>query len=206
MRPARLGLKASALFAAWTLLILALAARGALKGRGGLAEGLGPLPEFRLAVVSGEGERPLGRADLLGRPWVADFIFTRCSGPCPVLSAEMRRLQDELPEAVRLVTFTVDPDHDDAATLARYARRLGARPGRWLFVRGDKAELYKLVYQGFKLSVAEDRRAPPGARVIHTTRFALVDQDGRVRGLYGSEALKALRRDARALAQEAGHG
>src|ERR1700746_3076871 len=35
-------------------------------------------------------------ADLNGHPWVADIIFTRCPGPCPRMTRQMRELQDLL--------------------------------------------------------------------------------------------------------------
>src|SRR4051812_11076186 len=87
----------------------------------------GELPDFTLTAVSAKAApRRLTRADLLGRVWVADFVFTHCSGPCSVLSTRMGALQKTLPPAVGLLTLTVDPERDDAKTLAAYAERYAA--------------------------------------------------------------------------------
>ncbi|MBI4425700.1 MAG: SCO family protein [Elusimicrobia bacterium] len=201
----RLGAKTAAALALWTLGVFALAARGALRGRGGIAAAW-PIPEFQLTAVDAQGERALGRKDLLGRPWVANFVFTNCDGPCPMLMAGMSELQDTLPEAFRLVSFTVDPDRDDAAALRRYGAAFGAQAGRWIFLRGSKATLYKVIFEGFKQAVLEDPKAPSGSRVVHSTRFALVDKDGVVRGVYEQDDLESLRRHAGRLLKEASHG
>jgi cytochrome oxidase Cu insertion factor (SCO1/SenC/PrrC family) len=156
-----------------------------------------PLPDFDL-VESG-GAR-LRRADLVGRPFVAAFIFTRCAGICPRMTAHMARLRGELPEAVRLVSFTVDPVHDTPEVLARHARALQAGP-RWLFVTGTQAELYRLAVEGFKLATQELPAAQAAAEgpFLHSPRLVLVDEQARVRGYYDTadeSQMGALVRDA----------
>src|SRR5438270_607734 len=63
-----------------------------------------PVGEFRLTERSGQS---VTRDDLLGKVWVAAFVFTRCAGPCSQVSGTMARLQKELPDRddVRLVSF-----------------------------------------------------------------------------------------------------
>src|SRR6185369_9277822 len=86
------------------------------------------------------------KADLLGKPWLACFIFTQCAGPCPRVSEQMAVLQKRLKELdVRLVSFTVDPDRDTPEVLRAYADKYGADPEKWWFLTGDKAEIYRLV-------------------------------------------------------------
>src|SRR4029079_16795391 len=66
------------------------------------------VPDFELIERSG---RKITRADLLGRPWAVCFIFTRCAGPCPQITGQMRLLQDRLKDKdIRLVTKTVHPE------------------------------------------------------------------------------------------------
>ncbi|MBI3297176.1 MAG: SCO family protein [Elusimicrobia bacterium] len=164
-------------------------------------------PPPRLAGPVDFSSPQVGSAALRGRPWVADFVFTSCTGPCPMLSANMARLQKRLPAEVRLVSFTVDPDHDDAQALADYALRFGAEPGRWFFARLEAGPLFELVNAGFRLPIYVDPKAPRGSRVIHTTKLVLLDGLGTVRGYYDglTEAgLRALERDARALLSPTG--
>ncbi len=165
----------------------------------------GELPAFSMEAAWGDGQGTVSKASLSGRVWVAGFIFVHCSGPCPMVSQVMARLQTRLPNKAVLVTFTVDPDRDSLDVLKRYAKSWEADPARWWFVRGEKKEVYRLMYEGFKLPLVEDPDAPSGFRVTHSVRLVLVDQQGKVRGYYSSndeEALKALEHDAARLIGE----
>ena len=146
---------------------------------------LGLAPEFSLTERSG---RQVDSTELDGRVWVANFVFTECTGPCPLLSLRMSRIQTALedePEA-RLVSFTVDPENDTPEVLAGYAKRFNADPVRWLFLTGDKTGLYQLIKGGFKLAIDDGGQAPaPDSGIItHSLRFVLVDRQGRIRGYF----------------------
>lgn len=185
-------------------LLPALAACGR-PSRGPGAEPLNRLPEFTMSAVGPDGERAFGLADMKGSVWVADFIFTSCAGPCPLLSSRMAELAGRLPPRARLLTVTVDPERDDAARLRAYARRYGADLRRWVFLRGDARSTYELVFAGFRSAMSSDPAAPSGERVSHSTRLALVDADGAVRGWYDAFSaleIDALARDARALLED----
>lgn len=165
---------------------------------------IGPVPAFTLIERSG---RPLSRDDLAGRPWVADFIFTRCTGMCPALSTRMAELRRRLREQglqARLVSFSVDPSHDTPEVLREYAAHFGADES-WLFVTGDRDALYQLIGQGFRLSVADrptEQAADGDELVTHSDRFVLVDAAGRIRGYYHGadlDAVPMLLRDLAAL-------
>lgn len=149
-------------------------------------EPLGQVPDFHLPAATASGSGTLSRADLAGTFWIADFVFTRCSGPCPVMTTTMAGLQKALPKTIRLVTFTVDPSRDTLEVLQGYAQRYDADPSRWHFLRADKEELYRLVYNGFQLPLMEDPDAPSGYRVTHSTKFVLVDGNAAIRGYFDS--------------------
>ena len=83
---------------------------------------------------------------------------------------------------VHLVTFSVDPETDTPEVLRDYAQRLHAQPGRWDFLTGDKESIYRLTRDGFKLAVAEG--AGDEGQLVHSTRAALVDRRGTIRGYY----------------------
>jgi len=163
---------------------------------------LGTVPEFTLTERSG---RPVGRADLQGRVWVATFFFTRCQDTCPLQLARMTRLQTVFAQEpdVRLVSITVDPVHDTPSVLAEYAARLAAAPDRWLFLTGARAAITQLAVAGFRLGVGEVAAPSPGGRgpaIPHSARLVLVDRRGEVRGYYRTdepEALEALERNVR---------
>lgn len=162
---------------------------------------LGAAPAFTL--VSEQGKE-VTKADLAGTVWIADFIFTRCGGSCPILSARMAALAERTRDvpAIRFVSFGVDPEYDTPDVLAEYGRKLGADPARWTFLHGSRPVVRALIKDGFRLAV-EDAPADSVEPILHSTRFVLVDGDGTIRGYYdGMEQapVDVLETDARALA------
>lgn len=140
----------------------------------------GSVPAFQLTNQDGQS---FGSAQLAGKIWIADFIFTNCPGPCPMISSRMSELQRPLEKTdVHLVTVSVDPETDTPEVLHDYAARLHALPSRWDFLTGDKASIYSLTRDGFKLAVAEG--AGDDGQLVHSTRAALVDRHGTIRGYY----------------------
>lgn len=156
------------------------------------------VPDFTLIERS---SREVNNQELAGKIWIADFVYTSCGGLCPIMSEKMRKLQDALPAEVRLVSFSVDPDVDTPAVLTSYAKKFGADPNRWLFLTGNKESLYKLSKEGFKLAV-DNTGGTELEPITHSSRFALVDQQGRIRGYYSMEEpseLAHLIKDAKSL-------
>jgi protein SCO1/2 len=141
------------------------------------------VPDFTLTERSA---REVKNQDLAGQIWIADFVYTSCGGLCPIMSEKMRKLQDTLPAEVRLVSFSVDPDVDTPAVLTEYAKKFGADPNRWLFLTGSKESLFQLSKDGFKLAV-DDSGGTEQEPITHSSRFALVDRQGRIRGYYSME-------------------
>lgn len=144
------------------------------------------LPAFSLVDEQG---RAFGSAQLAGRPYVADFVYTGCHDACPMLTARMGELQDFLqrdPSAVRLVTFTVDPEHDSPGKLAEYARASRAIPGLWSFVTGPVEQVSLLLEGGFKVSMPGSAGSERGAAgdLSHDSHFVVVDAKGRIRGYF----------------------
>ncbi|MFL6594545.1 MAG: SCO family protein [Chthoniobacterales bacterium] len=140
----------------------------------------GAVPEFRLTNQNGQ---PFGSAELKGKIWIADFIFTSCPGPCPLISSRIAETQRPLEKSdVHLVSFTVDPENDTPEVLRDYAQRLHAREGRWDFLTGPRDAIYGLTIHGFKLAVAADGDVP--GQPVHSTKAVLVDRRGKIRGYY----------------------
>jgi protein SCO1/2 len=140
----------------------------------------GTVPPFELVNQNGQ---PFGSAQLAGKIWIADFIYTTCPGPCPMISSRMSELQKPLEKSdVHLVSFSVDPEKDTPQVLRGYAEKLQADPARWDFLTGPKSAIYKLSHDGFKLAVSDggDEQGIP----VHSTRMVLVDRHGQIRGYY----------------------
>ena len=150
---------------------------------------LGPVADFALMNQDG---RATTLADLSNHVWVADIIFSRCAGSCPVMSKEMSLLQAALPSAsqARLVTLTTDPDFDTPPVLKKYADRFGADSNRWMFLTGAKLEIGKLAANSLKLTavpVKPEEQKDPADLFIHSTIFVIVDKQAQLRGTFETE-------------------
>lgn len=192
---------------AWTLLAASTAVALALVARERLRAPLpviATLPHFELVERDGS---TVTLADLAGRPWVADLVFTRCQVVCPYLTGKMAELRRRLPGRSRLasVSITVDPEHDSPEALRAYAEKHGIHGRDWLFLTGERDAVRGLVRDGFLLAV-EDTPENVAMPVAHSSRFALVDGAGRIRGYYSplehEGELDRLLSDAAALERE----
>jgi protein SCO1 len=147
---------------------------------------LGQITDFTLTNQDG---KITTLADLTNRVWVADIIFTRCAGPCPRMTAQMKSLQDLLPQSsnAKLVTLTTDPDYDSPAVMKKYGQHYGADFSRWTFLTGTKTEIAALASGSLKLSavpVKLDEQKNPVDLFIHTTIFVVVDKHAQLRGIF----------------------
>lgn len=164
-----------------------------------------PVPEFSLIDQNG---KPVTRSDLLGKVWIADFVFTSCTTACPRMANRMKQIQEALVGAptVRLVSFSIDPTRDTPAVLKAYGESLGASVRRWVFLTGDQSAIHELARKGFSLGVEEssaEDRAKGADAFVHSMRFALVDAAGCIHGYYDStddDAVERLIRDTIRLA------
>jgi protein SCO1/2 len=140
----------------------------------------GTVPPFQLVNQNGQ---PFSSNQLAGKVWIADFIFTSCPGPCPMISSRMSELQKPLEKTdVHLISFSVDPEKDTPEVLRGYAEKLHAQPARWDFLTGPKATIYDLTKNGFSLAVSDG--SEEAGVPVHSTRMVLVDRHGKIRGYY----------------------
>lgn len=156
------------------------------------------VPDFTLTDQT--GAQFSSAAQLKGRVWIADFIFTNCTGPCPRMTSQMHQVQTALAgvDGVRLVSFTVDPTRDTPPVLAAYADRFKAQPGTWFFLTGAQDALQQLSRNAFMLGDVD-------GTLQHSTRFVLVDRESKIRGFYltsEEDAIPRLIADTKQLAEK----
>ena len=118
-----------------------------------------------------------------GSVTVYDFIFTSCTGVCPIMTNNMRELTPRVDKEapVRFVSISVDPTRDTPAVLARYAAT-HRNDSRWTFLTGDRQTIIDLSVKGFKLAAGDP--VPGGEALLHSSRFAVADKQGIIRGYY----------------------
>jgi protein SCO1/2 len=183
---------------ACSLAIAALALAVASTGcRGKPLPSYGSVPDFTLTSQTGEAFRG---SSLDGSVWVADFFFTHCTGPCPMMSSKFRRIDKTFAgrRDFKLVSMTVDPQRDTVPEIAQYARKFSAEPDRWFFLTGPMGELNTLCRNVFLLGNVD-------GNLDHSTRFVLVDRKRQIRGFYvstDSGSIQQLVRDIQSLLKE----
>ena len=158
---------------------------------------LGTIPEF---YFTDSRDKKISRADLNGKVWVADFIFTTCTMACPVLTGNMNLVHKEFQnnDDVRIVSISVYPEYDTPEVLKKYASQYDANTNRWHFLTGPEENVQNVIKNGFKMGDYEDI-------IFHSEKFALVDQKGRLRGYYSgmqTEDVMRLKKDIKKLLKE----
>jgi protein SCO1/2 len=156
-------------------------------------------------TLTNDGGQPVSLAAFHGKATVYAFIFTRCAGVCPTMMISMKSLAAEVSRdaQVRYALISVDPDYDTAAVLRDYRKKHGVGDA-WVFLTGTREQISKLSIEGFKLA-APKGGGGPDEPIVHSTKFVLVDKQGRIRAYYDSfdaEQLTTLRRGLVALAKE----
>lgn len=135
-----------------------------------------------------QGGNPKGLSDLKGTVWVADFVFTHCTTVCPMLTANMAELQQELKDAgikAELVSFSVDPENDNPEALKNYISKFSDDLTNWQGLTGYSFDdIQSFARNNFKMAIQKDTTSD---QVIHGTSFFLVDQTGTVVSFYDGQ-------------------
>ncbi len=137
---------------------------------------LGQVAAFKMTDSE---ENTFTSAQLRGKVWVANFFFTTCSDICPMMSKHMLILHKSfiLESGLMLVSFSVNPEFDNAAVLKTYAKKYEADTKKWIFLTAKREEIQKLAIGSFKMGAINEP-------VFHSSYFALVDRNGYIRGYY----------------------
>ena len=139
-----------------------------------------PVPNAQLVDETG---RAVQLDAMKGSVTIYNFIFTNCTGICPIMTNNMRALTPKIDRdaAVRFVSISVDPARDTPAVLAAYAKRNRNDP-RWTFLTGERDAIVDLSVKGFKLAAGDPM--PGGEALLHSGKFAVADKEGVIRGYY----------------------
>ncbi|MFZ1528119.1 MAG: SCO family protein [Ferruginibacter sp.] len=146
-----------------------------------------------------------------GKVYVAEYFFTTCRGICPKMNANMRRVFDAYKDepGFAIVSHTCMPETDSVPLMKAYEKKMingkllqgtdglykismqgtdstaAVTNPNWFFVTGDKEQLYKLARQGYMIDNDQpDSTQNIANQFIHTQFFALMDKNGRLRGIY----------------------
>lgn len=136
----------------------------------------GEVAPFRLIDVQGQS---FDSARLNNKVWVTAFFFTTCSGICPIMTKNLKSLQDMYRpySDVEFVSISVNPEQDTPETLAAYAQKYAADTERWHFLTGAREDITRIAVRNFKVGSVDEP-------VFHSASFVLVDRQGNIRGYY----------------------
>jgi len=137
---------------------------------------LGAVPDFFLYDSSA---KEFKLENLKGKVFIADFIFTTCSGICPMMTKNMMGVYNAFKgnDSVRFVSISVNPEYDSPAVLADYAKKLNISGRQWHFLTGSREEISRLAISGFKIGSVDEP-------VFHSGYLVLVDGKSQIRGYY----------------------
>lgn len=121
-----------------------------------------------------------------GKVYVAEYFFTTCKGICPKMNKNMKAIYDQFKtdSSFMVLSHTVNPETDSLPVLKHYADSLGAQVTNWWFLTGSKSDLYKSARESYLLDDPKNSTKNIEDQFLHTQFFALVDKQGRVRGIY----------------------
>jgi protein SCO1/2 len=147
------------------------------------------IPEFSFTNQDGD---LIGRSEMEGKITVVDFFFTSCPSICPVMSKEMERVDDMFRNEprVQIMSISIDPEYDTPEVLKKYADDHNATPGKWHFLSGPKEETYQLAKCGFVIPTVDGNGVADD--FVHTDKFMLIDELGRIRGYYSGTNREAV--------------
>ncbi|HUO03595.1 MAG TPA: SCO family protein [Candidatus Binataceae bacterium] len=138
-----------------------------------------------ISLIDQHGQK-VSLSSLKGKPVLFDFIYTTCPGPCLLLTTRMKkiaeRLDSRLGTAARIVSITVDPEHDHPDQLRAYAIEHGVEMKGWLFLTGSPVQIDEVMSR-FNLI----RQHDSDGTIDHVLEFFLVDDKGRALLQYKGE-------------------
>jgi len=163
-------------------------------------------PKIPFFHFKNESGKEITSSQLKGKVWIADFFFTSCQTICPLMTTNLKRLNQltqDLKEEIEFISFSIDPERDTPSTLMRYKNHYGITSANWTFLTGDEEKTHLLGVENFQIFAGRDEESQGG--FAHSGAFTLVDKEGFVRGVYlGTDVkqVEQLEKDLRLLLSE----
>jgi protein SCO1/2 len=131
--------------------------------------------------------RIITNKDVKGKVYVVEYFFTTCKGICPKMNENMTHVYQAFRgnRNVLILSHTVDPLKDTVQAMKEYSQRFDANGDQWMFLTGDKKQLYDMARYSYLINADDDTTGVSIDKdFIHDNHYVLVDGDGRVRGFY----------------------
>ena len=157
-------------------------------------------------AFTNQNGKTISEKDVDGKVYVGEFFFTTCKGICPKMNLNMKGIYEHYKSEpdFAIISHTCMPETDSVPLMKAYSQKMGAGPN-WYFVTGSKDSLYKMARESYLLDNDKNNSMNIKDQFIHTQFFAVVDKEGRVRGVYDglkNDELDKLSRDIKDLLKE----
>ncbi|WP_312150518.1 SCO family protein [Empedobacter sp.] len=137
------------------------------------------VPEFSM---TNQNNQTITNRDMLGKVYVVEFFFTSCPTICPVMSHNLRSIEDKINDAnLGFISVTIDPKRDTPARLLEYAKQIGVKSPNWHYLTSNRENIEQLSDK-FNIYVGKDETTAEGLN--HSGKLALVDKQGNIRSRY----------------------
>jgi protein SCO1 len=129
-----------------------------------------------------QNKEPFGLENLKGKVWVAGFIFTNCVDVCLPMTANMKKIQDEVKKEgignVEFVSFSVDPTGDTPEVLTQFGQMFNVDFSNWHFLTGyTEDQIKEFAMNTFRTPVIKPKS---GDQIMHGTSLFLIDAEGKI--------------------------
>jgi len=132
--------------------------------------------------------------DVKGKICVVEYFFATCKGICPRMNENMTKVYQAYrgDKDIMILSHTVDPKKDTVATLKAYSQKYDADSKQWMFLTGDKKQLYDMARFSYLVTAVDTEIVDIKSDFIHTKYWVLVDGSGRIRGMYDGTDIGAV--------------
>jgi protein SCO1 len=128
--------------------------------------------------------KPFGSADLKGKVWIANFMFTHCKHVCPLTTPNIIKLEQMFKQQgldVQFVSFTVDPQRDTPSVLTKYGQKYHDDFRVHHYLTGyDFSEIQNFASKNFNLHLMKMGNND----IMHGRSFYLINREGQIQNEY----------------------
>ena len=127
----------------------------------------------------------IGTKDVIGKVHIANFMFTQCGSICPIMTNNLKRLEEQFMEQkdVVMLSYSVTPWIDSVPKLKSYTQDYEITKREWHFLTGKTSDIYTLARKSYfaeeDLGFTKD-----STDFLHTEHVLLIDQALKIRGVY----------------------
>lgn len=142
------------------------------------------LDDIEVKLVNQANEEVVFPTDLVGQNFsVVGFLYTHCPDICPLMVANMKRVENELGERANEFDFyftTFDPARDSVEVMQSYFDAFRLESPRWTFMVGSQDGVDSLTQRlGFRVEFQPqklDENGEPYYLIDHTDKVSILNE------------------------------